>query len=233
MKIDEAMDTLAKFFNDLIGAWVPGAVLALGLAVMHLGPSHLQMISKLGDSSGTALTIAGLLFALGHTLLAVYDHGIKSLLKKTKILKGFDEVKLKKRQPYVWFSKWVEAQQVGSLVQDWSYNDLRSVALSVSAEAASLGRRFMFISLLCNGVGTALSIIGFDYVACIIFYPKLLYPYEQVAPWPVQAVLLFVIAWILFKQGEVFYSRAMATPFTVAIAEMNFKKESNVSNTSI
>jgi hypothetical protein len=38
MKAEETTDTLGKFFNDLIGAWVSGAVFATVMAVMHLGP---------------------------------------------------------------------------------------------------------------------------------------------------------------------------------------------------
>lgn len=232
MKIDEAMDTVAKFFNDLIGAWVPGAVLAVGFAIMHLGPVQLQSILKFGDLGGAALTIAALLFALGHAVLALHDHGVKKLLVIFRLSKGFDESAAKQRQSYEWFAELVKAQQVGSSTKDWSYNDLRSVALSVSNEAASLGRRFMFVSLLCNGVGTALSLIAIDYLTCCLVSPKLLYPYEHAAPWYAQVVLLFAMAWALFKQGEVFYSRAMATPFSIAIAELKFKKDANVSGTS-
>lgn len=227
MKVEEATDTIAKFFNDLIGAWVPGAVLAVGLALMHLGPTLLQSILKLGDSTSVALTLAGLLFATGHALLALHEQILKKLLIKVRFAKPFDEVGAKKRQSYEWFSELVKAQQTVLCAKDWSYNDLRSVALSVSAEAASLGRRFMFISLLCNGVGTALSIIAFDFVACSFISPKLLFVYHNVAPWPAQAVLLLGMALVLFKQGEVFYSRAMATPFSIAIAELKFKKDAN------
>lgn len=31
MKLDDGIDTITKFFNDLIGALVPGLVLAIGL----------------------------------------------------------------------------------------------------------------------------------------------------------------------------------------------------------
>ena len=34
MKVDDAVETISRFFNDLIGSLVPGAVLAVGLAVM-------------------------------------------------------------------------------------------------------------------------------------------------------------------------------------------------------
>jgi hypothetical protein len=230
MKVEEATDTIAKFFNDLIGAWVPGAVLAAGLGVMHLGPLQLQSIFKLGDTTSAALTLAGILFALGHALLAFHEQILKRLLSIFGFAKPFDEAGAKKRQSYEWFAEIVKAQQTGSSTKDWGYNDLRSVALSVSAEAASVGRRFMFISLLCTGVGTALAILAFDFIACSLLSPKLLFAYDHAAPWPVQAVLLLGMALALFKHGEVFYNRAMATPFSIAIAELKFKKDADAGN---
>lgn len=232
MKMEETMEAIAKFFNDLIGACVPGAVFAVGLAFMHQGPVQLQAISKFADSSLAALTVAGLLFALGHVLLAVHEHGTKRLLSLIKVSKEFDETDAKTRKSYVWLSELVAAQQADGNSKDWSYNDLRSVALSISSEAASIGRRFMFVSLLCNGVGTALLIIAVDFLICHFAAPTLLYPYEHAAPWAVQALLLFGVAWTLFKQGEVFYSRTMATPFSIAVAELKFKKGANVSKPS-
>lgn len=227
MKVDDTVETIAKFFNDLIGAWVPGAVLAIGLVLMHLGPSHLQSLAMLGEGAGVSLTMAGLLFALGHVLLAVNENALKPLLKYTKISKAFDEVAARDRQSYKWFAELVTAQQ-GAGATAWGFHDLRSVALSVSAEVASIGRRFMFVSLLCNGVGTALTIMGIDYLICLPFLPTLLYSYEQVAPWYVQVILLFGTALLLFRQGDVFYTRAMTTPFSVAVAELKLKKEDNV-----
>ena len=109
----------------------------------------------------------------------------------------------------------------------WDFNDLRSVALSVSTEAASLGRRFMFISLLCNGVGMALVIMAVDLSACVLLNPKLLHAYEQAAPWALQVLLMILAAFLLFKRGAEFYARAMSTPFSIAVAELKLNKESN------
>jgi hypothetical protein len=227
MKIEEATDTITRFFNDLIGAWVPGTVLAMGLALMHLGPVQVQSVFKLGDSTSAALTFAGILFATGHALLACHEQVLKKMLDQSKIAKTFDEAEAKKRQSYEWFAELVKAQQTGNGAKDWGYNDLRSVALSISTEAASMGRRFMFISLLCNGVGTALTIIAIDFTACSLFAPKLLFAYDHAAPWWAQTFLLLGIALALFKQGEVFYNRAMATPFSIAVAELKFRKDAN------
>jgi len=227
MRIEEATDTIARFFNDLIGAWVPGTVLAVGLAIVHIGPKQLQSIFQLGDTFSAALAFAGILFALGHALLALHEQVLKKLLSKVRIAEAFDEIEAKKRQSYKWFVELVEAQLPDPGAKDWSYNDLRSVALSVSTEAASMGRRFMFISLLCNGVGTALAILAIDFAACSLFSPELLFAYDHTAPWPAQTLLLFVIALTLFKRGEAFYARAMVTPFSIAVAELKFRKDTN------
>jgi len=232
MKIEEVVETIAKFFNDLIGAWVPGALLAVGLALMHLGPDQLQSIFKLADTGAAAVTAAGLLFALGHVLLALHEEVLKKLLSKLKVSRAFDEAKAKERQSYEWFADLVKSQQSGTGAKDWAYHDLRSVALTVSSEASSLGRRFMFISLLCNGVGTALAIIAIDLAACSLLSPSLLFAYDHAAPWPAQTLLLLGLAWALFKHGEVFYSRAMATPFSIAVAELKFKKDANAGKAS-
>lgn len=227
MKIEEAADTIVKFFNDLIGAWVPGAVLAVGLILMHLGPVQLQTMFKLGDTTAAALTFAGVLFAIGHVLLALHEQLLKKVLSSAGLTKSFDEVEAKKRKSYEWFAELVKTQQVGTAAKDWGYNDLRSVALSVSTEAASVGRRFMFISQLCNGVGTGLAVLACDFAICSLLSPKMLFAYDHAVPWSMQALLLLCLSLVLFRQGAVFNNRAMATPFSIAIAELKFKKDAN------
>lgn len=229
MKLEEAMESIARFFNDLIGAWVPGSALAVGLALMHLGPAQLYATFKFADAGAAALTVAGLLFALGHAVLAMHEHGIRKLLAWLGISKDFDETEAKKRQSYVWFADLVTAQRGDRFSRDWGFKDLRSVALSVSSEAASTGRRFMFVSLLCNGVGAALLIIAIDFAACHLLSPELLYRYDHAPPWFAQIPLLLGVAWALLKRGEEFHSRAMTTPFSIALGELRIKKDLNVS----
>lgn len=230
MKIDYAIEALAKFFNDLIGDFVPGAVLAFGLCVMHLGPSKFTYIVKSLDGAIPALFAFGLMFAAGHTLIALHGHFLRKALQASRLTKEFDESAAKDRQSYKSFLGIVLAMETnsknkGQAPASWGYNDLRNVALSVSAEGASLGRRFMFISLLCNGVGTTLVIMIFDFSACLAFAPTLLYPYAEAASWWVQIVLMFLFSAALFKQGESFYMRAMTTPFSIAVAELILKRD--------
>lgn len=230
MKMDDAVETIARFFNDLIGSLVPGAVFAVGLCIVHLGPSKIVEASNSLENIALAFAVVGLTFAVGHFLMAVFDLAFQPLLQKFRVVKKFDEVAAKKRLSYTLFADLVSKLSSSDAAQassEWAYNDLRSVALSVSAEGASLGRRFMFISLLCNGVGTALIIMTVDFLSCLVLNQKLLFPYVVAANWLVQSVLMLLAAAALFKRGEVFYGRAMATPFSVAVAELKLKRESN------
>lgn len=231
MKVDDAVETIARFFNDLIGSLVPGVVLAVGLSVMHLGPTKIAEASKSLENAATALTVIGLMFAIGHVLMAVFELGLQPLLRACRVIKAFNEVEAKRRQSYGLFAEIVNKLQSGSSASassEWAYNDLRSVALSVSAEGASLGRRFMFISLLCNGVGTALIIMLIDFLGCLALSQQMLFPYDTAPNWFVQSALILFVAIALFKRGEIFYGRAMATPFSIAVAELKLKRDIDV-----
>jgi hypothetical protein len=227
VNVEETIEAIAKFFNDLIGALVPGTVLAAGLAIMHLGPEKITALSKFSDGTGTALVAAGLLFASGHLLLAAHEHLLKPVIRFVTWIDIFDETNAKLKESYKWFEAIATAKQASQNAGPWNFNDLRNVAMSVSAEASSLGRRFMFISLFCNGVGTALIIMAIDFSACTLISPKMLYSYEQAAPWMLQAIMMVLVALTLFKRGAVFYTRAMSTPFSIAVAELKLAKELN------
>jgi len=232
MKVDDAIETIARYFNDLIGSIVPGLILAVGLTIMHFGPQRIGDVSKSLESAAVAIVILGLMFASGHALIGIFEVLIQPGLRLSRIVKRFDEASAKQRQSYVLFVEILSKLQSGNETETrgvWSYNDLRSVALSISVEGASLGRRFMFISMLCNGVGAALLLMAADFIFCMIFDQKLLYSYVEAPNWIAQSILIFFVAIVLFKRGEIFYERAMATPFSIAVAELKFKRERNVS----
>ena len=99
--------------------------------------------------------------------------------------------------------------------------------MSISSEAGSLARRFMFISLLCSGVGTSLIITGLDLLISHFLLTGLLYPYGAAAPFWLQILLIFGVALLLFRQADSFYGRAMVTPFSIAVADWKFKRDGN------
>lgn len=224
MKIDDAVKTLAHFFNDFIGAWIPGLVMATGFMVMHIGDEGFLSIIGAMDKSAIVWFLAAIFFALGHLISAFYQIILKDLLKWLKISKGFDESQAKELQSYKTFLEIVNKGHVYSDTDSWGYNDLRNIALSISQEASALGRRFMFISLLCSGVGTVLTIFIIDFSICLFFFPEYLHHYQMAPHWSVQIVILCVSAGCLFKQSDGFYKRAMTTPFSVALTEIKLKE---------
>lgn len=231
MKVDDAVETITRFFNDLMGSIVPAVVLAVGLSIMHLGPAKIAEASKLLENVTLTLTVVGLMFAAGHILMAIFEFALQPFLRICKIVKGFDEAEAKKRESYKLFADEVNKLRNVDITEaspDWAYNDLRSVALSVSAEGASLGRRFMFISLLCNGIGASLVIILIDFLSCLVLNQKFLFPHVMAMNCIVQSMLILFASVALFKRGEDFYARAMATPFSIAVAELKLKREKNV-----
>jgi hypothetical protein len=245
MKIDDAVETIAKFFNDLIGALVPGMVLAAGLCTSHLGPETIMTLVKAMDSTPVFLMSLGVLFAVGHALSAMYEAGETFLTKwlpkqlaqlrekdpkfpvtillRIWLPKGFDMAEAMTRRSYTKFLALVESASSSTLPGEWGYHDLRSVALSVSTEAASVGRRFMFISLLCNGVGAAMLLLVFDFAGCLLLAPRLLHPYQAAMNGTAQIVVMLLLAYVLFLRGKEFYRRAMTTPFSIALAEKSLK----------
>lgn len=224
MKIDDAVETLARFFNDFIGAWIPGVVMAAGFIVMHIGDEAFLIIVGAMDKSAIVWFLAAIFFALGHLISAFYQIFLKDILQWFKISKGFDESHAKEQQSYKLFLEIVTKGNVYSDADSWGYHDLRNVALSISQEASALGRRFMFISLLCSGVGTVLTILTMDFLVCLFLVPELLHHYRVAPHWSVQVIILCVSAYCLFKQSDVFYKRAMTTPFSVAMTEIKLKE---------
>src|ERR1700682_4716668 len=156
MKIDDALSTITHFFNDIIGAIIPGLVLFAGLVLLHNGMAPNAKIAGLTSNTPSVLLMIALSFAAGHGLLGIHSAVIEPVLKFLKWVKG-DAVteKLEGAQSYKLFKKLVDAKLKRPAVLEgheietkWGFHDLRNVALSMSTEATSLGRRFMFISLL-------------------------------------------------------------------------------------
>lgn len=235
MKIDDAIETTTRFFNDLIGSLIPGAILASGLFVMHIGPGlPKDMAASLPKDSGFLIAILlALMFAAGHGLLGIHSMVIDKALKRIGLFEGNIDARLAKKHSYGLFKALFFAKLKHSNLGDtdvaqpdkWDHHDLRNVALSVSSEGSSLGRRFMFISLLCNGTGTVLLILTIDFISCEIFRPSALFPYANAWHPLIQVAILLGVAVAFFKRAESFNIRAMVTPFAVAVAEMSFNAQ--------
>ncbi|OIQ91127.1 hypothetical protein GALL_269800 [mine drainage metagenome] len=250
MKIDDATETITRYFNEIIGILIPGAVLVSGLVIMHSDVFNLPVDQIQSTGNFFLAFILILLYSLGNGILAIdsllgkMSSVIYSLLERipqlTSCLVKRKEKKtknLENKDSYIQFCKLISNkmkqessdQASANVTINWSYHDARSIAMSASSEASSLARRFMFISSLCNGVGTALLIIMIDFSICTFFAPKALFQYADAWPANVQIFLQLLSVYVFFRRGEEFYIRAMSTPFAVALAELSLKKTTNES----
>jgi len=227
MKPDDAIESITRFFNDLIGAIVPGSILTLGLVILHLGPDARELITIL-DGAIVSLSVVGLFFAIGHVLLAFHEHVLLPALCFLRVSSKFDEKRAERRASFKLFQRAVQANRkmaLGEKDGEWGFHDLRSVALTISTSAERLGKRFMFISLLCNGTGTALTLIAADFAFCRVWAPDLMHAYANAPNWLLQILLLLSAATFLFKRAQSFHDRAMTTPFAAAIADLAFERK--------
>ena len=239
MKLDTALQEITHFFNDIIGAVVPGFVLLAGLIVMYEGLLSRHELELIIANDYFILVILAVSYSAGHALLAIYKDVIEVIFKKIRnkefellsqklkihrLINGSLEnmQSIEASKPYLFFKTFFENNISNNLstelklnAKDWSFHDLRSMAMSISSEAASLGQRFMFVSLLCNGVGTALILLWLNFLACIWFAPHLLKNYSHALPVPVQLVILIFSAIFLIRRGDEFHRRALSVPFCV------------------
>ena len=123
----------------------------------------------------TGLFLVAFYFAVGHGLLAIYKEWFRKILTWLILIKSDDvEHSLKEQQSHILLKKLITTKfydhpsnQDISEKSTWGTHDLRNVALTSSHEEASLGRRFMFIALLNQGLGTALFLLALDFIVCL------------------------------------------------------------------
>lgn len=107
---------------------------------------------------------------------------------------------------------------------DWKDDDVRNFAMSISREAATLGRRFMFLSLLCNGVGTAVVLLALDYGLCLSLAPHSVAEHPNLWPAWVTLMIASLTAVCFFARGNEFAARAASAPIDIAASELAFRK---------
>ena len=220
MNASDFLTATAHFFNDLIGAVVPGLLLIGGFYAIWGSPP----LDVAGGVAWLSLLVGA--FAAGHALLALHRL-LSAWLGKLpfavyRLLTGrgwkwqnMDDP-IEKSSSYVEFRELVisKLQASGStadLSAKMSLNDLRSIAMSVSHESAELGRRFMFISLFCYATSMAILVVV---VAYLVTRPSTLLSFHSA---------IGIVAFGLFYlRGIEFNYRALNAPFAVALTTMLF-----------
>lgn len=171
-------------------------------------------------------------FAGGHFLAGFYATLMEKPLQQIRILPTSQSVRqgIERSQPFEMFRTAAsERMKVDfpTLLSNWGFHDIRSFAMTLSTEASAVARRFMFISLLCSGVGAALFVLASDFLISSLFWPGLLAKYEYAPPMLLQVGLMMAAATLCFIRGSDFQRRALSTPFSIALATLLFagKKE--------
>lgn len=230
MKPESALQSFALFFNDIVGAVIPGALLISGLIVMHFGPLSKAQLEMLSSVWYVVVLFA---FAGGHFLAGFHATLMEKPLQWTRILPTSASVRatIERSQPYEMFrasaSEKAKVEFPTLSLSTWGFNDIRSFAMTLSNEASTVGRRFMFISLLCSGVGAALFALALDFLASALWWPGLLAKYEFAPPMLLQVALMVAASVLCLIRGAEFQRRALSTPFSIALATLLFgeKKE--------
>jgi hypothetical protein len=240
MKVSDFLSGLVYFFNDLIGAIVPGLFLLGGLRLLHIIPLDVDKTYLSLSVEGQWVAVLVLGYIVGHGLLSFHRplrrllfplKGLDDLITKGKWDGRGLEVRVAEAAAYQEFRDYVTKRFMPQTIGNYagpgsekkekpklrgkrimSPNDLRSIAMTISNEAATLGRRFMFISLFCYGVAMALLTLSLIYV--VVEWPSL-------GAWGVTKICLVgTIFYFFYTRGLEFELRAFNTPFPVALGEV-------------
>ena len=227
MKPENILHTVVFSFNDLIGAVIPGSLLVAGLLAIHVGPLSDKQLTQLSSIWFAGLLIA---FGSGHLLAAAYTMLVEKLLQPLCIIPTmtFIQNQIKESQPFLAFCSAVEYRikyQANLLfISSWSVNDIRALAMSISTEASAVSRRFMFISLLCSGLGTALLTLALDLLILTLWFPDLVPLHADKLRALFLVALLLVAAYLFFVRGADFHRRALSSPFSIALATLLYSE---------
>ncbi len=233
MKVNELLEAFLKLFNDLIGAVIPGLVLILGLAIIHTEHGVSMISHRLPSSDWGAAIVVTVSYAAGHVLISLASLGETAWnwLKEQRKTPQ----KTSNNFSYDLFKRYIELQiraqrflrdsgTPSLATENVPFNELRNIAMTMSAEAAALGYRFMSISLFCNGVGTALCVIVLDALLCGWILPNSIVV-NDVTGLIAQSVVLLFVAFLLFRRAYSFRRRALDTPFSIALTQLLFAKQ--------
>ena len=210
--MNDSVNAVIHFFNDIVAQIIPGLLCILMLSLC---------IDRYDDVfSSSPMVLIAVTYVLGHVLLSLREY----LINKVKLIKGKisdkgyeNKSNLKASNTYKRFE-----ELIGSKNNDLSFHDTRCMAMTISAEGASLGRRFMFLSLFCEGSSISFLLFGPLLIAKVMHEHGIV----EFIPYTLLANLLLVVLVIypLEKRAQEFKRRALDVPFSCAVAELIGKK---------
>lgn len=211
MKPTDILTAFIHFFNDLVAHIIPGLLLVATLA---------YLLDKF-DAKGFqdihwSIHIAAY-YVVGHFLLAL--HGKLTLLKALKFVKTVTPA-INESDVIQQFIALLKNKTDIQSTKTLKFHDIRSIAMSIDPEAGDLGRRFMFITLFCKGIATALLLLAIINI-CITISTKTC-DITSVCSYIASLGLLWATYIFNIRAAE-FESRALRAPFPVAIAKLSIK----------
>ena len=213
MKTPDSISAFLHFFNDFIGMVAPGLIFLFGLGLIQEYDLE-SWKQKIAPYDGFVWLIAIIVsYAVGHVLLSIHSV-FSEWIKKM----GGESFTALSSGSYIAFKKVTQKKLTEKTLteQKLTDNDIRNIAMSISAEASELGRRFRFISLFCNGIATSLLALT---LCSFVFHP-----HNSGSIWAVRIVLTIVAAF-LFHRGIEFEKRAYKVPFPVALSTILFEEK--------
>lgn len=216
MKTSDLINGVISFFNDLIGSIFPGFVLLSGLYLINIRFSIVSLPMLSLDQTGVWGSLIVFTYVAGHGLLS-----FKQLIDKIPCLTA-KRIKIRNESAlYKSFEKCLkrkfEASDAWDTTSDFdkfSAHDIRNIAMTISSEGQRLAVRFMFISLLCDGVAAAIIVLIFCYILAQSIYGAITFH---------EGIVLIVSAFIIYcfhKRAGEFFTRSLNTPFPTALTEL-------------
>ncbi len=236
MKTTDIVDAIERFFLDIIGTIVPGAVLILGISWIWSKPVDIaRQLPLISNSQYRWIILFVGSYVAGHALTSLGENiVVKGVvrLKKSRVGKALlprsiiptDELfaKIKDDPTFEALTKDV-LDDIPSLVpaktENLSVAAWRSIAMSIAPEQRYTVYRFMFISLFNLGIATAFILIAvFWWVLAII---RVIDPYQIGNLASARYSLLLLIASFPFLERRFhFHKTAMEVPFSMALVEL-------------
>ncbi len=245
MKAGEFLSGIVYFFNDFVGAVIPGIVAIAGIYYFYSDIGiQIAALTELTESMQWLLVIVAS-YASGHALLSL--HGLMHVYIKKPIIFISSLLTLRffkvrwcpvRKIEWTWgafwhlvlqdtkdqiirsdvykqFSKLIDTKADSNqrIEVDYfqSFNNLRSMAMTISKEGGETARRFRFISLFCFGIAMAIMVLGVVDIYASCSYEKL--------------TLYFLVFFLFYTRGISFEFRALNIPFPVALSEILFNLE--------
>lgn len=240
MNAENFVEAVERFFLDIIGVIIPGATLMAGMWVLF-GSLSLGTVTLTAPSTDSAWVMATVLaYVLGHALTSLGDRLVVPTAAKLTGVWGLNWLTEKFDTETKLFTEHkadtsVVAVGEAAYGKGWrppsldEFKGLRNTAITFASAQERILHRFTFISLLNQGVATALWAL-----ALMALIQQIVQAYQSssltdgathVGIGLLLMLGLFAISLVFLERRFDFYRRTQLTPFSIAVAALKEKKD--------